>query len=57
MEQEPIQLRRVRFKVYHQGMGADVGDCLDVDAKWAERALKTGIVEAVDKGPGPEAEK
>jgi len=45
---QPIELRAVRFKVYHQGMGARVGDVLDVDTEWAGRALAAGIVEAVE---------
>lgn len=45
MSEEPIELRRVRFKVYHGGLGANVGDCLYVAASWAEAAIKSGIVE------------
>jgi hypothetical protein len=43
--QPPTGLREVRFKVYHQGMGADIGDCLHVPEEWARRAIDAGIVE------------
>jgi hypothetical protein len=51
MTTEAIELTRVRFKVYHGGVGADVDDVLDVPADWARRAIEAGIVEPVTEEP------
>lgn len=50
---DPIELREVRFLVYHQGMGADVGQTMHVSAEWAERAIERGVVEAVEPAKEP----
>lgn len=45
---------RVRFKVYHGGFGAHVGDVKKVARDWAEKAVKSGIVEYAEESPKAE---
>lgn len=54
MSEEQSYAVRVRFRVYHGGFDAHPGDVKKVARDWAEKAVKSGIVEYVDEEPKSE---
>lgn len=51
MSDEPSYAVRVRFRVYHGGFSAHPGEVRKVARDWAEKAVKSGIVEYVEEEP------